>query len=228
MVNRTVAALVAVTFLSLQGLPSAALAENQMGYQLLSQQQAAGLPRNGGALGMDIGRAQQINEGGMTFDLLRVNGVRRGSPGAQAGFNVGDQIIAVDGQVFQNVAAFAAYVGSLQPGRQIAVDYMPANGGPQQAQRVAGHGRRRRTRRPRPGRGASPYRHVHRQQARDWGRRGGVVRLLQARLLQPLRITARQRRRERQSVPLNTLRPRRTFGNAPQPPLLFAEQAGGA
>ncbi len=137
MVNRTVAALVAATFLSLQGLPSVALAENQMGYQLLSAGRAAGLPRNGGALGMDIGRAQQINEGGMTFDLLRVNGVRRGSPGAQAGFNVGDQIIAVDGQVFQTVATFAAYVGSLQPGRQIAVDYMPANGGPQQAQRVA-------------------------------------------------------------------------------------------
>ena len=137
MVNRTVAAPIAATFLSLQGLPSAASAENQMGYQLLSAGQAAGLPRNGGALGMDIGRAQQINEGGMTFDLLRVNGVRRGSPGAQAGFQVGDQIIAADGQVFQNVAAFAAYVGSLQPGRQIAVDYTPANGGPQQAQRVA-------------------------------------------------------------------------------------------
>ncbi len=137
MVNRTVAALVAATFLCMQGLPNAALAENQMGYQLLSTGQAAGLARNGGALGMDIGRSQQINEGGMTFDLLRVNGVRRGSPGAQAGFKVGDQIIAVDGQVFQNVATFAAYVGSLQPGRQIAVDYMPANGGPQQAQRVA-------------------------------------------------------------------------------------------
>lgn len=137
MVNRTVAALVAATFLSLQGIPGVALAENQMGYRLLSTEQAAGLPRNGGALGMDIGRAQQIADGGMVFDLLRVNGVRRGSPGAQAGFNVGDQIIAVDGQVFQNIAAFAAYVGSLQPGRQIAVDYMPANGGPQQAQRLA-------------------------------------------------------------------------------------------
>ncbi len=136
MVNRTVAALVAATFLSLQGLPSVALAENQMGYQLLSQQQAAALPRRGGALGMDIGPAQQVNEGGMIFELLRVNGVRRGSPGAQAGFHVGDQIIAADGQVFPSVAAFAAYVGSVPPGRQVAVDYMPANGGPQQAQRV--------------------------------------------------------------------------------------------
>ena len=137
MVNRTVAALVAATFLSLQCLPGPALAENQMGYRLLSSQQAAGLPRNGGALGMDIGPAQQINEGSMTFELLRVNGVHQGSPGAQAGFHVGDQIIAADGQVFQNVAAFAAYVGSLPPGRQVAVDTMPANGGPQQAQRVA-------------------------------------------------------------------------------------------
>ena len=136
MVNRTVAALVAATFLSLQGLPSVALAENQMGYRLLSQQQAAGLPRRGGALGMDIGPAQQINEGGMAFELLRVNGVRRGSSGAQAGFGVGDQIIAADGQVFPSVAAFAAYVGSVPPGQQIAVDYIPANGGPQQAQRV--------------------------------------------------------------------------------------------
>ncbi len=137
MVNRTAAALVGVTFLSLQCLPTPALAENQMAYQLLSAEQAAGLSRSGGALGMDIGRAQQITDGGMTFDLLRVNGVRQGSSGAQAGFNVGDQIIAADGRVFQNVATFAAYVGSLPPGRQIAVDTIPANGGPQQAQRVA-------------------------------------------------------------------------------------------
>jgi len=137
MVNRTAAALVAATFLSLQCLASPALAENQMGYQLLSAEQATGLPRNGGALGMDIGQAQQITDGGMTFDLLRVNGVRQGSSGAQAGFKIGDQIIAADGRVFASVAAFAAYVGSMPPGRQIAVDYMPVNGGPQQAQRVA-------------------------------------------------------------------------------------------
>jgi len=136
MVNRTVAALVAATFLSLQCLPGSALAENQMGYQLLSAEQASGLPRSGGALGMDIGRAQQITDDGMTFDLLRVNGVKRGSSGAQAGFNVGDQIIAADGRVFASVATFAGYVGSVQPGRQIAVDYIPVNGGPQQAQRV--------------------------------------------------------------------------------------------
>ena len=136
MVNRTAAALAAAIILGAQCLPGPAFAENQMGYQLLSQQQAAGLPRRGGALGMDIGPAQQVNEGGMSFKLLRVNGVRRGSPGAQSGFGIGDQIIAVDGQVFPSVAAFAAYIGSVPPGRQVAVDYMPANGGPQQAQRV--------------------------------------------------------------------------------------------
>lgn len=136
MVNRTAAALLAASFLNLQCVPSPALAENQMGYQLLSARQATELPRRGGALGIDVGRAQQITDSGMTFELLRVNGVRRGSPGAQAGFNVGDQIIAADGRVFPSVAAFAAYIGSVQPGRQITVDYIPAGGGPQQAQRV--------------------------------------------------------------------------------------------
>lgn len=136
MANRTAAALLAASFLSLQCVPSPALAENQMGYQLLSAAQAAGLPRNGGALGLDVGRAQQINSGGMTFELLQVRAVRQGSPGAKAGFNVGDQIIAADGRVFPSVAAFAAYVGSVPPGRQITVDYMPAGGGPNQAQHV--------------------------------------------------------------------------------------------
>ncbi len=111
-------------------------AENQMGYQLLSTQQATGLPRNGGSLGMDIGRAQQVTSGGMTFDILQVKGVRRGSPAAQAGLNVGDELIAVDGRVFASVAAFAGYVGSAHPRQQLSVDYMPAGGGPQQAQRA--------------------------------------------------------------------------------------------
>ncbi len=137
MVNRTAAALLAVTFLGVQSVPSPARADNQMGYLLLSTQQAANLPRAGGALGMDIGRAQQINDAGMTFDLLRIKGVRMNSPGSQAGFKAGDKIIAVDGQVFQSVAAFAGYVGSLPPGKQISVDYIPAGGGPQQAQRAA-------------------------------------------------------------------------------------------
>ena len=135
MVNRTMAAL-AVASLCMQCLAGPAWAENQMGYQLLSLEQASQLPRAGGALGMDVGRAQVITDQGLSFELLRVNAVRSGSPGAQAGFHAGDQVIAVDGRVFPSVAAFAAYVGSVQPGRQISVDYIPAGGGPQQAQRI--------------------------------------------------------------------------------------------
>jgi hypothetical protein len=133
MANRAAAVLLA----ALLSVPGAALAENPMGYQLLSAQQAAQLPRSGGTLGMAVGGAQPITDRGMTFELLRVNGVRQRSPAAQAGLHVGDQIIAVDGRVFPDVRAFAAYVGSVRPGQQIAVDTMPAGGGPQQAQRVA-------------------------------------------------------------------------------------------
>lgn len=136
MVNRTLAALVAVSVLSLQVAPNPAFADNQMGYQLLSADQAAGLPRNGGKLGLQVGRAQQITSGGLTFDLLRVNGVAPNAAGAQAGLKVGDQIIAVDGRVFPSTATFAAYVGSLPPAQRISVDYMPSGGGPQEAQRV--------------------------------------------------------------------------------------------
>ena len=75
MANRTLAAFVAASFLCLQGLPSPALADNQMGYQMLTVDQASALPRNGGKLGLNVGRAQQINSGGMTFELLRVNEV---------------------------------------------------------------------------------------------------------------------------------------------------------
>ena len=134
--NRTAVALFAAAFLSLQCAPTPALADNQMAYQLLSADQAAKLPRGGGALGMDVGRAEQITDGGMTFELLRVNAVEQNSPGAQAGFKAGDEIIAIDGRVFASVAAFAAYVGSVPPGRQISLDYIPNGGGPQHAQRV--------------------------------------------------------------------------------------------
>ncbi|MGI4795105.1 MAG: PDZ domain-containing protein [Janthinobacterium lividum] len=136
MFNSRLSTLLAVGLAMQCAAPSAVRAENQMGYQLLSTQQAAGLPHNGGSLGMDIGRAQQITDGGMTFDVLQVKGVRQGSPAAQAGFRVGDELIAVDGRVFASVAAFAGYVGSAHPRQQLSVDYMPAGGGPQQAQRV--------------------------------------------------------------------------------------------
>jgi hypothetical protein len=112
-----------------------ARADNAMGYQLLSNQDAAGLPQAHGSIGLDVERSQEITDAGMTFDIIRVKQVRRGSAGAQAGFKPGDQIIAVDGRVFASLKAFAAYVGS-KPGAQVAVDYMPAGGGPGAAQRV--------------------------------------------------------------------------------------------
>ena len=126
----------AAGLLSGAALSGAARADNQMGYQLLSPQDAAALPRNHGVLGLDVDRAQQISDAGMTFDVMRVKQVRPGSPGAKGGLAAGDQIIAVDGKVFPSLVAFASYVGSLPPGSMANVDYMPARGGPGQAQRV--------------------------------------------------------------------------------------------
>ena len=136
MIKRTVTSIIIASMVSMPLLPGIAQAENQMGYQLLTAQQAAQLPRNGGALGIDVGSGQQITSGGMSFELLRVKAVRRGSPGAAAGLDVGDQIIAADAHVFPSIAAFAAYVQSAQAGQQIKIDYIPKDGGPQQAQRV--------------------------------------------------------------------------------------------
>lgn len=134
MARRILAAALAATLLFAPYLP--ARAANPMGYELLTQQEAASLPRNRGALGMDIERAQQITDDGLVFDLIRVKEVRRGSAGAQAGFKAGDQIIAIDGKVFASLAVFGAYVSSIAPGGQVKVDYIPAGGGPQQAQQV--------------------------------------------------------------------------------------------
>ncbi|MBV9813284.1 MAG: PDZ domain-containing protein [Acetobacteraceae bacterium] len=117
-------------------LAPAARADNAMGYQLVTEAQAQSLPRNRGSLGMDVAVAQQISDAGMTFDLIRVTGVHRGSAAAQAGFRQGDQIVAVDGRVFSSIRAFAGYVGSLPPGTRMTVDLVPAGGGPQQAQRL--------------------------------------------------------------------------------------------
>ncbi len=115
---------------------SHASADNQMNYRLLPAAEASTLPHAGGTLGLNVGPGEQINSGGLTFKLLKVNSAKQGSPGAGAGFRAGDQIIAVDGRVFPSVPAFAGYVGSLPPGHQINVDYLPAGGGPQEAQRV--------------------------------------------------------------------------------------------
>ncbi len=135
--SRTLAAFAAVALLTAQVWPAAAWADNQMGYRLLSQQEAAGLPHNQGAIGLSVERAKQITDGGMTFDIIRVTQVRSGSAGERAGLKQGDQIIALDGRVFPTLVTFANYVGAAQPGSQMTVDFMPAGGGPQQAQRVA-------------------------------------------------------------------------------------------
>jgi len=137
MITRTLAARVVACLLTIQCIPVSAHADNRMGYQLLSPQDAAALPHNQGALGLNVDRGQQITDGGMTFDIIRITQVRRDSTGARAGLKSGDEIIALDGKVFPSLVAFASYIGSTPPGNQIVVDYMPAGGGPQQAQRVA-------------------------------------------------------------------------------------------
>ena len=134
--KRIVTALALASFLGLQPGMAPAWADNQMGYRLLPATEADALPKAGGSLGLNVGPGEQITSGGMTFRLLRVNSVKPGAAGAQAGFRKGDQIISVDGRVFPGVPAFADYVGSVAPGRQINVDYMPAGGGPQEAQRL--------------------------------------------------------------------------------------------
>ena len=116
--------------------PVAALAANPMGYELLTAQDAAALPHNHGTLGLRIERAEQMTDSGLTFDVLRVAGVRAGSAGALAGVRPGDEIIAADGKVFSSISVFAAYVGSITPGSPIMLDEMPAGHGPQDAQRL--------------------------------------------------------------------------------------------
>ena len=136
MTTRLLAATLAASLVMLPLAPIPARADNPMGYRLLTQDEAASLPHNRGALGLDIERSQRIDDDGLSFDIIRVKQVRRDTPGAQAGFKDGDQIIAVDGRVFQSLLTFAAYVGSIPPGGRIHVDYIPAGGGPQQAQRL--------------------------------------------------------------------------------------------
>ena len=116
--------------------PGAANADNPMGYRVVTPQEAAGLPRNGGTLGLELQRAEMISDRGIAFEIMRVDHVREHSPGARAGFKPGDELISVNGRVFPSLAVFASYVGSLPPGRPASVDYIPAGGGPAQAQRV--------------------------------------------------------------------------------------------
>ena len=138
MMTRSGLTLAMASALGLQLLLSPiAVADNQMGYQLLTTEQAADLRPSGGSLGMAVGQGQQISDAGLTFELLIVQSVRASSPAAAAGLRAGDQIIAVDAHVFPTVAAFAGYVRSVAPGQRMNVDEMPAGGGPQRAQRVA-------------------------------------------------------------------------------------------
>ena len=112
-----------------------ARAENAMGYRLLSEQEAATLPHNHGALGLDVSRAQQIVDAEVTFDIMAITGVTAGSPADKAGLHRGDQIIAVNSRVFSSLRSFAAYVGSMEEGNVASIDYMRS--GPARAQRVA-------------------------------------------------------------------------------------------
>ena len=136
MARRSAAALMAAALINMQLLSGPAMAENKMGYTLFPATLADSLPHGGGVLGLDVGRAQQISNEGLIFDLLKIDSVRPGSASERAGFKAGDQIIAVDGRVFPSVKVFASYVGSKAIGDKISVDYMPSGGGPQQAQRV--------------------------------------------------------------------------------------------
>jgi len=135
-VGRSVTAVALACMLAAQ-VPTVAHAENAMGYRLLSVEQASRLPNNRGTVGLDVAPARQISDAGMTFDLLRVERVRTGSPAEHAGFKTGDQIIAVNGRVFPTLAAFAAFMKSMAPGARANIDYIPAGGGPKNAERVA-------------------------------------------------------------------------------------------
>ena len=128
--------LIAASLAVALGSVTPAFAENQMGYSLLTQDAASALPQNHGGLGLVVERAQVMTDSGMTFDIIGVKQVRPGSAGAHAGLKHGDEIIAIDGKVFASLTAFAGYVGSLTPGTQAAVDYIPQGGGPSQAQRL--------------------------------------------------------------------------------------------
>ena len=82
-------------------------------------------------------RLPRISDSGMTSALMQAKRVQAGSTAAQAGPQRGDQIIAMNGRVFPSATAFAAYVRSMAPGSRINIDYIPAGGGPRNAERVA-------------------------------------------------------------------------------------------
>jgi C-terminal processing protease CtpA/Prc len=136
-VRRTVTAIALASMVSVQVAPAIAHAENAMGYRLVSTDQAARLPNNRGALGVDVAPAKQITDSGMTFDLMEVRRVKAGSAGEAAGLQRGDEIIAVNGRVFPSGNAFAMYLRSIRPGSRVTIDYIPAGRGPANAERVS-------------------------------------------------------------------------------------------
>ncbi len=125
-----------ITATALFGTTLPARADNPMGYKMLTERQARQMPRAGGVLGIQVERSAEIQDSGLKFQVVRVTVVHPGSPGAQAGIQAGDQIIAVNGQVFEDADAFAGLIGSMQPGSRAVIDYIPQGGGPAQAQRV--------------------------------------------------------------------------------------------
>ena len=129
-------AILAAVLIGCQCVAGLASADNKMGYKLESAAEASALTKAGGSLGMKVGPEDDISSEGLSFQVLKVEGVAGDSPAAQAGLKVGDQIIAVNGRVFPNTKTFAEYVGPIKPGQLIDVDYMPQGGGPKDAQRV--------------------------------------------------------------------------------------------
>jgi len=132
--HRLLVTLVVAT--ALLGAATPARADNPMGYRTVTRQQARQMPRAGGLLGVQVERSAEIQESGLHFQVVRVTVVHPGSPGAQAGIQRGDQIIAVNGQVFEDADGFAGLIGSMPPGSRAVIDYIPQGGGPAQAQRV--------------------------------------------------------------------------------------------
>ncbi len=135
MIRRPILAVAVAITLALPAIGTAN-ADNPMGYRLVTQSDAAVLPHHGASLGLDVAGGKRIAAKALSFELIRITRVKPGSPGATAGLRAGDQIIAVDGRVFDSLAAFAKFVGSLAPGAPLSVDYIPAGGNVASAQRI--------------------------------------------------------------------------------------------
>lgn len=129
-------AILAAVLVAGQAFAGSASADNKLGYKLETTEAASHLSRAGGSLGMKIGPGDDIAREGLSFQVLKVEGVTDDSPAARAGLKVGDQIIAVNARVFPNTKTFAEYVGSIEPGQRIDIDYMAQGAGPKDAKRV--------------------------------------------------------------------------------------------